>query len=396
MASVGTNDPHPATPSQPASQVGNQRLMSLDALRGFDMFIIAGGKAFLIGAATLLAAKGWFLGSEGVQRLTKELTHPEWTGFTFYDLIFPLFIFLVGVAIPFSLDKRIDQGESRGRLYWRIFRRTVLLVLLGMICTNHLLMWLDFSKHGDLPPLRYVSVLEKIGLAYFFAAMITLHTSARGRAACVALHPARILGGADVRARPRRRAGEFRHAGRHADRLPRSPSNAGPAHSRRSRSGRARFHDSRRGHVPDRGAGRRVAAAVAARRGRQGRGPARRSAGCLVWARVWNLWLPINKNLWTSSFTLWAAGWSLLLLGMFYLVIDVWGWRKWAFFFVVIGANAITIYALREFGVDFNALGRLIFGRAPLHKDLLLPTAVLAVEWIFLYVLYRNRLFLRL
>lgn len=81
---------------------------------------------------------------------------------------------------------------------------------------------------------------------------------------------------------------------------------------------------------------------------------------------------------------------------MFYLVIDVWGWRKWAFFFVVIGANAITIYALREFGVDFNALGRLIFGRAPLHKDLLLPTAVLAVEWIFLYVLYRNRLFLRL
>ncbi len=115
---------------------------------------------------------------------------------------------------------------------------------------------------------------------------------------------------------------------------------------------------------------------------------------CLGFGALWNLSFPFNKNLWTSSFVLWTAGWSLLLLGLFYLVIDVWGWRKWAFFFVVIGANAITIYMACRF-VDFGAAGKLLFGHAPIHKALL-PSAGLVVEWLFLYVLYRGRMFLRL
>ena len=118
--------------------------------------------------------------------------------------------------------------------------------------------------------------------------------------------------------------------------------------------------------------------------------------GCLAVGGFWDHWLPINKSLWTSSFTLWTAGWSLLLLGLFYLVIDVWGCRKWAFFFVVIGMNAITIYGLKEFGVDFESVGKLVFGRLPIAKELLAPVGTIAVEWLFLYVLYRNRIILRL
>ena len=178
VSTANSPEPVSAPPSVAVVKSDNDRLMSLDALRGFDMFIITGGKSFLIGLATLLAGKHWLVTEEGVAKLTNQLTHPVWNGFTFYNLIFPLFIFLVGVALPFSLSKRIARGESKGRLYWKICRRTVLLVLLGMICTNKLLLF-DFSN------LRYVSVLEKIGLAYFFAAIITMHTTARGRIAWI-------------------------------------------------------------------------------------------------------------------------------------------------------------------------------------------------------------------
>ena len=389
MSTAAPTGPLPAAPSPSASPVGSDRLMSLDALRGFDMFIIAGGKAFLIGLATMLAAKGWFVTTVGVDRLKHELTHPEWNGFAFYDLIFPLFIFLVGAAIPFSLSKRIERGESKGQLYWRIGRRTVLLVLLGMICTNKLLSF-DFSN------LRYVSVLEKIGLAYFFAAIITLNTSARGRFAWVVLLLLGYWAALTYIPAPGITPGDFNTPGEtltdYLDRI------VTPGHL---------IHDNR---DPE-GLTSTITAVATCLIGVLAGGWLRNSqrsgfvkgavlllAGgvCLALGHFWDPWFPINKNLWTSSFALWTAGWSLLLLGLFYLVIDVWGWRKWAFFFVVIGTNAITIYAMREFGVDFNAVAQLVFGRAPLHKELLLPTAVLAVEWLFLYVLYRNRIFLRL
>ena len=116
-------------------------------------------------------------------------------------------------------------------------------------------------------------------------------------------------------------------------------------------------------------------------------------AGSLALGGLWSLSFPLNKNLWTSSFVLWTAGWSLLLLGLFYLVVDVWGWRRWAFPFVVIGVNAITIYVAQGF-IDFNAVGRLVFGNARIHQALL-PSAGLLAEWCFLYVLFRKRIFLR-
>ncbi|APZ96019.1 hypothetical protein [Fuerstiella marisgermanici] len=112
----------------------------------------------------------------------------------------------------------------------------------------------------------------------------------------------------------------------------------------------------------------------------------------------WGLSFPVIKNLWTSSFVLVAAGWSLLLLALFYAVIDVLKWRWLAFFWVVIGANAITIYICKEF-VNFRDIAEFFFGGvARLTGDsgtLVLLVGTLAVEWLLLYFLYRHKIFLR-
>ena len=110
---------------------------------------------------------------------------------------------------------------------------------------------------------------------------------------------------------------------------------------------------------------------------------------------LWSIWLPLNKNLWTSSFVLLTSGISLLLLALFYWVIDVRGWRRWAFFFVVIGMNAITIYLLRKF-VDFKGIGEVIFAATEARVHPAFFSAVeLATGWLFLYILYRRKLFFR-
>lgn len=119
----------------------------------------------------------------------------------------------------------------------------------------------------------------------------------------------------------------------------------------------------------------------------------------MIIGKVWNLAFPINKNLWTSSFVCFVGGLSLLLFAIFYLVIDVWQYRKWAFFFVVIGINPITIY-LTERIVNFRATSRLFFGGI----SALLPESwahfidgvgITAVGWVFLYMLYKKKIFLK-
>src|SRR6516164_8560330 len=113
----------------------SERLVSIDALRGFDMFWIVGGEEFaraLVdwGARYIPALNDW--DGWSIKNIVHEqLTHVDWAGFHFYDLIFPLFLFLVGVVLPFSLGKLREQGEASARVYGRVIRRTVLLFLLG-------------------------------------------------------------------------------------------------------------------------------------------------------------------------------------------------------------------------------------------------------------------------
>src|SRR4051794_8846870 len=143
------------------------RLMSLDALRGFDMFWIMSGEAVF---HALAKATNWPV----FNAISKELEHTPWNGFTFYDMIFPLFLFIAGVSMPYSLHSRIEKGESKASVYRSMLKRALILVFLGMV-VNGLFEWEGYENT------RFASVLGRIGLAWLFAGLIYLNTTLRGR-----------------------------------------------------------------------------------------------------------------------------------------------------------------------------------------------------------------------
>src|SRR5437588_5803324 len=151
----------------------SERLVSIDALRGFDMFWIIGGDALF---NALARAGKWPIQPE----VEDQLEHVHWEGFHFYDLIFPLFLFLVGAVLPFSLGKLQDHGESTSALYWRVFRRTALLLLLAMLYNGAL--QLRFSLWPvDFSQIRIAGVLQRIAICYCIAALIMMHTRVLGQ-----------------------------------------------------------------------------------------------------------------------------------------------------------------------------------------------------------------------
>ena len=122
-------------------------------------------------------------------------------------------------------------------------------------------------------------------------------------------------------------------------------------------------------------------------------------AVCMIACFAWEPWCPINKKIWTSTFVLAAGAYSFFTLALFYWVIDVLGWRRWAFFFRVIGMNAITIYLLMRF-VQFRAISHFVFsGVAGLGDGSWSKVALIAgqilVEWLLLLFLYRKNTFLK-
>src|SRR5439155_14006420 len=141
-----------------------ERLTSIDALRGFDMFWIVGGDK-------IARALGKWWGTPEGRRFAEQFEHVEWQGFRFYDLIFPLFLFLVGVVLPFSLRKYLTGAHPKSTALGRTARRVVLLFLLGLIYNN--LLQFDFAS------LRVTGVLQRIALCYGIAALIFLFTKVR-------------------------------------------------------------------------------------------------------------------------------------------------------------------------------------------------------------------------
>src|ERR1700754_1289242 len=133
----------------------SQRLYSLDALRGFDMFWIAGGEEFFHVMAKNTNSPFW-------RALSDQFEHPEWNGFHFYDLIFPLFLFMAGVSTPFSVGRGLEKGKTRNQLLIRVIKRGLILFLLGIIYNNGLSL-------KPIHEIRFASVLGRIGLAYMFA-----------------------------------------------------------------------------------------------------------------------------------------------------------------------------------------------------------------------------------
>lgn len=375
----------PTTPRRVPEAAASQRLLSLDALRGFDMFWIVGGAAFV------RALADW-LDIEPVRNVVYEqTTHVGWEGFRFWDLIFPLFVFLSGVTLPLSLRRRLEQGTPRYTLYWRVLRRTVLLIFLGMAIR---LFRLDFTAF------RTPSVLGLIACAYFLAAMVVLHRGVRGQliwaaGLLVGYHLALLIFPV-----PGIGAGVFTpggHLGGYVD------SQLLPGQLYQGvfdPEGLLNIFPAAAIALLGSGAGYLLVLSE--------RTPAQKVRTLLLCGfasialgYVWSLWFPVIKAMWSSSYILVAGGWSLLLLALFYLVIDVLGLRFLAFPWIPIGMNAITIYVLRGF-VDFPHTADRVFGGLALAagkggepSPVVVTAGVLLIEWAFLYFLYRKKIFLR-
>jgi predicted acyltransferase len=356
-----------------------ERLHSLDALRGFDMFWIVGGNAIVVAWAD---SNDWAW-LDWAQRQTE---HVEWNGFTFWDLIFPLFLFVAGAALPFSFAARRARGDGDAKLARHAVRRGLTLVALGLVY-NGLLRF-------DLEHLRCASVLGRIGLAWMFAALIALRTTWRGRIAWIAAlllgywaalswipvpgHGAGVLepGATLTDWIDRQLLPGVLYRG---DRDPEGLLSTVPAIAT-ALLGVLAGEWLRRGDASEL---RKVVVLFIA------------GSVALALGALWDLAFPINKNLWTSSFVLWTAGWSALLLAASYLVVDVWRARRASFVFEVIGLNAITIYVLQAF-VDFDALAKLLFAKGALKlHPALLAAGGLGLKWLLLFALYRARIFLR-
>jgi len=147
----------------------SQRIVSVDALRGFDMFWIAGGGPLVMAFCKLFRnpLPPW---------LDRQFDHVVWEGFVGWDLIMPLFLFIVGVAMPFSVGKRVERGDSRGSIYRKVVYRVVVLWILGMIAQGHLL---AFDSHNLQ---FYSNTLQSIAAGYLIASIALVELPIRGQA----------------------------------------------------------------------------------------------------------------------------------------------------------------------------------------------------------------------
>jgi predicted acyltransferase len=363
----------------------NKRLMSLDALRGFDMFWIAGGEGILHALAKLI-------GFSFFVWVDIQVEHAEWNGFTFHDLIFPLFLFIAGVSMPFSFEKRLSRGDSRGSLYLHIVKRGILLVILGMV----------YNSFGSDPDEinRYASVLGRIGLAWMFAGIIVMNTNKMSRifwCAGILLFYWAIM---SLIPTPGHKAGDFSMEGNLASFIdrkilpgslyekihdPEGILSTIPAISTALLG--VITGDFLKSGYKLKGIIKALLLAVS-------------GIILLIAGRIWGIAFPVNKNLWTSSFVLYAGGWSVIMLAIFYLLIDVLKFKKWAFFFIVIGMNSIAIY-LGQTIVDIGKLVDYFFkGLINIFSVNARPVFFwvfyIMISWLILLYLYRKKMFLKI
>lgn len=369
------------------------RLMSLDALRGFDLFWIIGGGALFEALAkfTHWPVLNWWAG---------QLEHRYWEGFHFEDLIFPMFLFIAGVSTPFSINKRLQRGQTRMQIYRHAFIRLIVLVLLGFLLANGGIQSLDFSRY------RYTHVLVRIGIGWFFATVIYLNTKTRGQLLwCSGL----LLGYWAMMTLipvPGHGAGILTPEGNlagYVDRL------LLPGRFFQWYFPEYLDPEGLLGHIPGVAMGLMGILTGRFLLSEHQNLTGSKKALCLIAAGilflgiglVWNMAFPMIKKIWTSSFVVFTGGWSLILLSIFYLVIDVWKLKRWSFFFVVIGSNSIFIYACQSGVLDLRRTSRFFFnGLIHYPSDasaqaVIAACAYLLVSWLVLYFLYKRNIFFK-
>ena len=401
-----------ASAPNPAPLPSSERLMSLDALRGFDMFWIVGG-------AGILRALEKFSGSPVLSGIRQQLTHVEWAGFRFYDLIFPLFVFIAGVSLTFSTGKAVERAGKAGAVK-RLLTRGLLLFLVGVFYSGGLSQGLD--------GVRWLGVLNRIALASTAAGILLVFLPIRallGVCAGILLGYWALFAWVPVRAIALTPASVQEGMARTG------ATNALQLYQNTTQRVRGVYEPGLNvvnhfdfEHLP----GKKYDTyydpegilstfpaiatcllgvfAGALLRGGSLR-PTQRTVrlilaglGCLAVGYAWNGAFPIVKKLWTSSFVLFAGGWSFLLLAGFHQVVDGWGKQRWCQPFVWIGTNAITLYLLASI-VGYGAVaGRFLSpdlkARLGTTGEVLQAAGGLLVLFLFARALHRRKLFLRL
>lgn len=364
----------------PARPAVFPRLASLDALRGFDMFWIIGGGEFVKGLAKALDIPL-------LNAFLPQLEHVDWQGLHCWDVIWPLFMFIVGVSIPFSIAGRRAAGAGDRSLLLHAVRRSVILFCLGMVLQGRLLDW-------DLSVFRpCYSVLHGIAAGYLIATVVALKASPRMQAvitaafllyywAAMMLAPVHGVGSGVLL--PGKNFATW------VDRLVLGRFHYGentwfvtyPAFAASILLGVLAGHLLRSARPP------RTKCALLAATG----------AACIAVGLLWSLAFPIIKLLWTSSFVLVSGGLSFMALAAVYGMIDILGWRRWAFAFTVIGMNSIAVY----FGTmlfDFSRIGNILVGkllpRVGRWNAALESGAALLMVWLILYWMYRTKTFVK-
>jgi predicted acyltransferase len=375
------------------SVVHSPRIASVDALRGLNMFWIMGFDGAMVALAQMSEGKGHLLHAAG-GFLGDQFQHVAWEGLRFYDLIFPLFIFLAGVSIVLSLPRLVER-DGRAKAYLRVLSRSLVLYVLGLIAYG------GISGHfGDL---RLLGVLQRIAICYFFTALMFLNFNLRGLVAALVV----LLVGywALLTFVPVPGLGVSSYApdvnlanwidfnylpGRLWDvtRDPEGMLSTLPA------VGTCLFG---------------VFAGLLLQNDRIGEQQKTLwliGAGCLLLLAgyLWALQFPVIKAIWTSSFVLVSAGYCAIMLALMHQIVDVWQWRRWATVFLWIGANALALYFLNDI-INFWAIAaRLVGGDfsslldraiAPGAGGFVTNLVALTLAVMLAAYLYRHKIFIR-
>jgi predicted acyltransferase len=394
--------------------------MSLDALRGFDMF-------WILGADSLVYALNRLSPNPVTSFLATQLDHAEWEGFHFYDLIFPLFVFIMGVSTVFSLTK-ILVNEGRAAAVKRVLRRGLLLLVVGLIYSG------GFSN--PWPDMRLMGVLNRIALCYLFGGLAFCLLPVR----ILAVVAATLLLGywglmaevpfPDVRPVPGGTAVITKEAGFKSVSQLNLDSTNFLRGSYLQGVNLANYLDQE--YLPGRkydgtydpeGLLSTLPAFVTGLLGifaglllKNPAVPDHRKvawllgtgAGAATLGWLWGLQFPVIKKIWTSSYVLVAGGYSAMLLAAFFWVVDVKQWRAWCQPFVWIGMNPLTLYLTSNFlgGLGFEKLARRLAGGpvkgfldthvAAGSGDMVIALVGIGLFLWFARFLYQSKIFLRL
>ncbi len=413
--------------------------MSVDALRGFDMF-------WIIGADSLVYALNRMSQSKPTVFLAGQLDHAAWEGFRFYDLIFPLFLFIAGVSTVFSLNKAIATA-GRGEAVKRVLKRGILLFLVGIFYSG------GFTN--PWPDMRLMGVLNRIALGYTGAGLLYCYFRPRALVGiCVGLlvsywalmsfYPVRDIAlEKDALALVAEQRGDL--AGAKLIQTPGNPSTVkdSPAWAAAQKvfygttnrvAGRFEKGRDLASHfdfmyLPGKkydnyfdpegilstipAVGTALLGVFAGLLLAYGGMPSQRKvlyllaagAGSVAVGWLWSLQFPVIKKIWTSSYVLVAGGYSALLLAVFYQVVDIWQKRTWCQPFVWMGMNSITVYLAANFLGGFRKLSTRLAGgdvktfldaREQGLGDLAISLLGLVLAFWFVRFLYKRKIFLRL